>query len=375
MKKEMLINCLQSEEIRIAIIEDGILEELYVERASHESYVGNIYKGRVVNIEPSIQAAFVDFGVGRNGFLHVSDVEPAYYRDIEMQQDRRRGGGDRGGRGGDRGGRGGDRGGRGGRGGDRGGRGGDRGGRGRQQPRAYDDFDAPRQDHHQPLAEHGVEAEIVETPAAPTESTGYDDAPPPPVHDGPDIIVEEIYEEDEFHQPPAEGTPDIQEPPALQEEWPAPTETPPIETVDEYVELPPAESVETPADEGASVETSEAEPTTDDKDEAGEGKSKKRGSRRQGPCASWPQAAQEVIERRAGKCRRPARRRAETAAHGIKRAPHRRARSGSESDRASPCSGPARRRLEFLDDAGRPNLDSARRADAGLATTTAAVDA
>src|SRR3989442_5970933 len=83
MKKEMLINVLQPEECRIAIIENGILEELYVERTSHESYVGNIYKGRIVNIEPSIQAAFVDFGVGRNGFLHVSDVEPAYYRHLE----------------------------------------------------------------------------------------------------------------------------------------------------------------------------------------------------------------------------------------------------------------------------------------------------
>src|SRR6516165_6099263 len=80
MKKEMLINVLQPEECRIAIVEDGVLEELYVERTSHESYVGNIYKGRIVNIEPSIQAAFVDFGVGRNGFLHVSDVEPQYYR-------------------------------------------------------------------------------------------------------------------------------------------------------------------------------------------------------------------------------------------------------------------------------------------------------
>src|SRR5437773_12580270 len=84
MKKEMLINVLQPEECRIAIVEDGILEELYVERTSHESYVGNIYKGRIVNIEPSIQAAFVDFGVGRNGFLHVSDVEPAYYRHLEL---------------------------------------------------------------------------------------------------------------------------------------------------------------------------------------------------------------------------------------------------------------------------------------------------
>ncbi|MEZ6060080.1 MAG: Rne/Rng family ribonuclease [Planctomycetaceae bacterium] len=82
MKKEMLINVLQPEESRIAIVEDGVLEELYVERSSAENYVGNIYKGRVVNIEPSIQAAFVDFGVGRNGFLHVSDVEYQYYKHL-----------------------------------------------------------------------------------------------------------------------------------------------------------------------------------------------------------------------------------------------------------------------------------------------------
>ena len=82
MKKEMLINVLQPEESRIAIIENGVLEELYVERNSLEGYVGNIYKGRVVNIEPSIQAAFVDFGVGRNGFLHVSDVEYQYYKHL-----------------------------------------------------------------------------------------------------------------------------------------------------------------------------------------------------------------------------------------------------------------------------------------------------
>src|SRR5207249_2789848 len=95
MKKEMLINVLQPEECRIAILEDGVLEELYVERTSHESYVGNIYKGRIVNIEPSIQAAFVDFGVGRNGFLHVSDVEPAYYRHLEQRDDNRRRNGQR----------------------------------------------------------------------------------------------------------------------------------------------------------------------------------------------------------------------------------------------------------------------------------------
>jgi ribonuclease E len=80
MKKEILINVSQPEECRIAIVEDGLLEELYIERASQDNYVGNIYKGRVVNLEPSIQAAFVDFGVGRNGFLHISDVEPQYFR-------------------------------------------------------------------------------------------------------------------------------------------------------------------------------------------------------------------------------------------------------------------------------------------------------
>ncbi len=76
----MLINVAQPEECRIAIVEDGTLEELYIERTSQDNYVGNIYKGKVVNLEPSIQAAFVDFGVGRNGFLHISDVEPQYYR-------------------------------------------------------------------------------------------------------------------------------------------------------------------------------------------------------------------------------------------------------------------------------------------------------
>src|SRR3954470_15728748 len=80
MKQEMLINVAQPEECRIAIVEDGLLEELYLERSSQSNYVGNIYKGRIVNLEPSIQAAFVDFGVGRNGFLHISDVEPQYFR-------------------------------------------------------------------------------------------------------------------------------------------------------------------------------------------------------------------------------------------------------------------------------------------------------
>lgn len=87
MKKEMLINVSQPEECRIAILEDGVLEELYTERASQNNYAGNIYKGKIVNLEPSIQAAFVDFGVGRNGFLHISDVEPQYFRQAGYDPD------------------------------------------------------------------------------------------------------------------------------------------------------------------------------------------------------------------------------------------------------------------------------------------------
>jgi len=79
MAKEMLINVSEGEECRIAILEDGKLQELYMERTSSTSHVGNIYKGRVMNVEPSIQAAFIDFGLGRNGFLHISDLMPTYF--------------------------------------------------------------------------------------------------------------------------------------------------------------------------------------------------------------------------------------------------------------------------------------------------------
>lgn len=75
----MLINYVPGEECRIAIVEDGKLEEFYQERASTESHVSNIYKGRVTNVEPAIQAAFIDFGLERNGFLHISDLHPKYF--------------------------------------------------------------------------------------------------------------------------------------------------------------------------------------------------------------------------------------------------------------------------------------------------------
>ena len=79
MAKEMLINVSEGEECRIALLDAGRIEEFYIERTSATSHVGNIYKGRVVNVEASIQAAFVDFGLGRNGFLHISDLLPTYF--------------------------------------------------------------------------------------------------------------------------------------------------------------------------------------------------------------------------------------------------------------------------------------------------------
>ena len=81
----MLINFVPGEECRIAIVEDGKLEEYYQERASAQSHVSNIYKGRVTNIEPAIQAAFVDFGLERNGFLHISDLHPKYFPGSERE--------------------------------------------------------------------------------------------------------------------------------------------------------------------------------------------------------------------------------------------------------------------------------------------------
>ncbi len=77
--REMLINTVAGQECRIAIVSDQGLEELYVERTATASHVGNIYKGKVTNVESSIQAAFVDIGLGKNGFLHISDVNPTYF--------------------------------------------------------------------------------------------------------------------------------------------------------------------------------------------------------------------------------------------------------------------------------------------------------
>ena len=75
-RKVVLLNSTEPGEIRVAILENGELAEIFMERKSHNQQAGNIYKGRVVNVEPSLQAAFIDLGAERNGFLHASDVIP-----------------------------------------------------------------------------------------------------------------------------------------------------------------------------------------------------------------------------------------------------------------------------------------------------------
>jgi ribonuclease E len=86
MSREMLINVSQGEECRVAVVENGSLEELYTERSSLVSHVGNIYKGKIVNIESGIQAAFVDFGAEKNGFLHISDLHPRYFGQKDSEE-------------------------------------------------------------------------------------------------------------------------------------------------------------------------------------------------------------------------------------------------------------------------------------------------
>jgi ribonuclease E len=83
---KLLINAEEPEECRIAIIEDGRVESFHVTTVVHEQTKGNIYKGRVSAIEPNLQAAFVDIGTGKNGFLSFSEIHPEYYSSEKAAQ-------------------------------------------------------------------------------------------------------------------------------------------------------------------------------------------------------------------------------------------------------------------------------------------------
>lgn len=73
MSEEILIN-ITPRETRVALVENGMLQEVYIERAGKRGIVGNIYKGKVSRVLPGMQAAFIDIGLERAAFLHASDI-------------------------------------------------------------------------------------------------------------------------------------------------------------------------------------------------------------------------------------------------------------------------------------------------------------
>jgi ribonuclease E len=77
---KLLINAEEPEECRIAQVEDGRLQSFHVNTVVRERTKNNIYKGRIVSVEANLQAAFVDIGTGRNGFLPFSDIHPEYFK-------------------------------------------------------------------------------------------------------------------------------------------------------------------------------------------------------------------------------------------------------------------------------------------------------
>jgi len=78
--KRMLINATQQEELRVALVDGQKLYDLSIELPSREQKKGNVYKARVTRVEPSLEAAFVEYGAQRQGFLPIKDVAREYYR-------------------------------------------------------------------------------------------------------------------------------------------------------------------------------------------------------------------------------------------------------------------------------------------------------
>ncbi|MBQ3695475.1 MAG: ribonuclease E/G [Alphaproteobacteria bacterium] len=80
MSKQMLIDATHPEETRVVILDEGRLDELDVDTANKKQIKGNIYLAKVVRVEPSLQAAFVEYGGNRHGFLAFGEIHPDYYQ-------------------------------------------------------------------------------------------------------------------------------------------------------------------------------------------------------------------------------------------------------------------------------------------------------
>ena len=80
MAQRMLIDATHPEEIRVAVVSGNRLDDLDYETSTKKQLKGNIYLAKVVRVEPSLQACFVDYGGNRHGFLAFSEIHPDYYR-------------------------------------------------------------------------------------------------------------------------------------------------------------------------------------------------------------------------------------------------------------------------------------------------------
>lgn len=80
MSKKMLIDATHPEETRVVVLENGRLEELDVDTSTKKQIKGNIYLAKIVRVEPSLQAAFVDYGGNKHGFLSFGEIHPDYYQ-------------------------------------------------------------------------------------------------------------------------------------------------------------------------------------------------------------------------------------------------------------------------------------------------------
>ena len=80
MSMRMLIDARHPEETRVAVVKGNRIEEFDFESAEHKQLKGNIYLAKVTRVEPSLQAAFVDYGGNRHGFLAFSEIHPDYYQ-------------------------------------------------------------------------------------------------------------------------------------------------------------------------------------------------------------------------------------------------------------------------------------------------------
>ncbi len=79
-KRKMFLSVLPGEQIELVLALDGVIQEYYVEMLGQIKTKGNIYKGKIHNIDQALQAAFINYGTGKNGFLQVDEVHPEYYQ-------------------------------------------------------------------------------------------------------------------------------------------------------------------------------------------------------------------------------------------------------------------------------------------------------